>query len=394
MDPMIKPVYLRNRDVQNDKRKFVTDYAIAMAVGNVIDDVKCVQRDRDLWRIYVGTRASRNVLYTNGFDLESRHIDVFDTNPFSAGTEKPDERIVRVLVKGIPLSVDDDCIKNMLVKMGAKLTSDIKYEKIRNPTTRKMTEILNGNRFVYMEPLAEGSFLPRTSYCAGLKCTIYHDGQPKNERKKICTNCWANDHLKFQCEYEKCCRICKEVGHNPGSNKCTHYDPNQKDVIAFCGNEDVLSNFYPSEMKIFGQTFKTPEHAFQHTKAMRCGDLHRADQIMKAETALDAKRIGNQIMMSDQWFETRDDVMRNILDAKVAQCKQFCEALLKSNKNTTFVEAAYDDYWGSGLNKLGTLHTSSGHWPGKNELGRIYTEIARSLRNSQATTRSRRGTLK
>ena len=178
MEKMLKQVYSRNRDIQRNKSHIITDYAIAMAVGRVINDCKCVQRDRDLWRIYVGSKTSRDALCNDGFDLESRHIDVFTTNPFSAGTENPNETVIRVLVKGVPLSVEDECIKNMLVKMGAKLTSDIKYEKIRNPNTRRMTEILNGNRFVYMEPLANKKFLPRTSFCAGLKCMIYHEGQP------------------------------------------------------------------------------------------------------------------------------------------------------------------------------------------------------------------------
>ena len=83
----------------------------------------------------------------------------------------------------------------MLSKLGAKLTSDIKYEKIRNPANRKRTEILNGNRFIYMEPLAEGRFLPRTSFCAGLKCVILHEGQLKNERK----NCAQTVGLKITC---------------------------------------------------------------------------------------------------------------------------------------------------------------------------------------------------
>jgi ribA/ribD-fused uncharacterized protein len=214
-------------------------------------------------------------------------------------------------------------------------------------------------------------------------CLIYHEGQPKSERKKLCTNCWANDHLRFQCEYEKCCRICKEIGHYPGSEKCNHHAANQKDVIAFSGKDDILSNFYPSELKVFSLNYSSPEQAYQHTKAMRCGDQHRAEQIMKAESAIDAKKIGNQVMISDQWFDTRDDVMREIVNAKLAQCKEFSETLLKSNKNTVFVEAAYDDYWGSGLNKTGTVNTSIEHWPGKNELGRLFSELARGLRNGQ-----------
>ena len=126
---------------------------------------------------------------------------------------------------------------------------------------------------------------------------------------------------------------------------------------------------------------------------MRCGDFYRAELVMVADTALDAKKIGNQVTPSDQWFDTRDDVMRSILDAKLAQCKDFSEALVKSNKNTIFVESVYDNYWGSGLDRKGTLNTDSSRWPGKNELGRIFTEMARCVRVNQAS-RPRRNTMK
>jgi predicted NAD-dependent protein-ADP-ribosyltransferase YbiA (DUF1768 family) len=53
--------------------------------------------------------------------------------------------------------------------------------------------------------------------------------------------------------------------------------------------------------------------------------------------------------------------MREIVNAKLAQCKEFSETLLNSNKNTVFIEAAYDDYWGSGFNKTGTVNTSIEH---------------------------------
>ena len=92
--------------------------------------------------------------------------------------------------------------------------------------------------------------------------------------------------------------------------------------------------------------------------------------------------------------------MREILNAKLAQCKEFSESLSNmSNKNTVFVEAAYNDYWGSGLTKIGTLNTDIQHWPGKNELGRMYmyVELARGLRNtanSQSSMRTRKTTVK
>ena len=85
---MLKPVYLRNRDIQCKKDAQITDYDLVGAVGSKITDIKCIQRDRDLWRIYVNSRESRNILVAEGFELGKRTISVFDTNPFSAGTAR------------------------------------------------------------------------------------------------------------------------------------------------------------------------------------------------------------------------------------------------------------------------------------------------------------------
>lgn len=119
---------MRNRDIQTNKGKFYSDFDIAEAASGVVSDVLCVQRDRDLWRIYIKSAESRDILVNEGFTLGSRAVQVFDTNPYSAGTDSPDEKVVRVLVKGIPLSVEDSCVKNMLEGLGAKLTNDIEYE--------------------------------------------------------------------------------------------------------------------------------------------------------------------------------------------------------------------------------------------------------------------------
>lgn len=107
----IKPVFMRNRNIQTNKGKFYSDFDIAEAASGVVSDVLCVQRDRDLWSIYNKSAESRDILVNEGLTLGSR---VLETNPYSAGTDSPDEKVVRVLVKGIPLSVEDSCVKNML----------------------------------------------------------------------------------------------------------------------------------------------------------------------------------------------------------------------------------------------------------------------------------------
>lgn len=380
---MIKPVYLRNRDIQTDKSNPISDYVLACAVGTVVSDIKCIQRDRDLWRIYVESRESRNLLISEGFELQNKTVAVFDNNSFSAGTENPSEDVVRITVRGIPLSVDDTCIKNMLEKLGAILTSDIKYEKIRNPNTFKMTEILNGNRFVYMKPMENGKFLPKSSECAGLKCSIFQKGQPTTKRSLLCTNCWGDDHLRFNCEYETCCKVCKKPGHSPGDKACSKYDPSPKDIIAFSGKDDVLSNFYPCDVKIFGISHASAEHAFQYSKAMRSGDLVRASSVRNATTALEAKRIGAQVTVPYHWIQQRDDIMRQVLEAKFDQVIEFKDKISATGSSTLLVEAAFDDYWGSGLDKKGTMYTDMKAWPGKNTMGQILTDIARTRRPIQ-----------
>lgn len=398
----LKPVYMRNRDIQTTKSKYFTDFDIAEAASATVSDVICVQRDRDLWRIYIKSAESRSKLVTEGFSLGSRSIQVYDTNPFSAGTDSPDEKVVRVLIKGIPLSVEDSCIKKMLkgLGLGVELTSDIKYEKIRHPKTHRMTEILNGNRFVYMSPLENGKFLPRSASCAGLRCTISHKGQPLRERKKQCTNCWADDHYKNACEFEQSCRICKLPSHFPGSDKCRSYVTHQEDIVCFSGKDNPLSNFFPTELKVFGQTYPSAEHAFQHIKSLRSGDLNRAEAVSKAETALDAKRVGGQVLESDAWITSKDSVMREILESKLQHCSQFRSALKKIRKSDILVESTWDTYWGSGLNVTGTSHTLMQHWPGENKLGRILDGMAAKLQrtdensatnNSSRSTRNKQG---
>ena len=80
-EQMLKPVNLPNRDIQSNKGSKVTDYDLANAVGKTVNDIKCIQLDRDLWRIYVQSRESRQILVTEGFELRHKTISVFDTNP-------------------------------------------------------------------------------------------------------------------------------------------------------------------------------------------------------------------------------------------------------------------------------------------------------------------------
>ena len=388
MTTMLKPVYLRNRDLNSDRKQQVTDYELLESVAKCIKDTKCIQKDRDLWRIYVGSKESRQKLLTQGFEFRNTTVTAFETNPFSAGTHSPQERVIKITVKGIPLSVDDAEILKMLDSFKVDLTSPLKYENIRHPITRKMTGILNGNRFAYAKPIPDGGYLPRTTYCAGLKCYVYHEGQPSQKRKAICTNCWREGHFRHQCKNTQCCKVCHKEDHEPGSQLCDAYVESQESVLAFNGKDMVLSNFYPCTIDVFGVKHRSTEHAFQYVKALRCGDLPRATAIQEARTAIDARRIGKEITVSEQFQSKQTEIMTEILDAKAKQVKDFRGCFAEKRKQTVFAETTFDDFWGTGLDRTATLHTSRDKWPGQNTLGIILHNVASACTQRSSSQRS------
>lgn len=111
------------------------------------------------------------------------------------------------------------------------------------------------------------------------------------------------------------------------------------------------------DVKSFGISYASAEHAFQYSKAMRYGDLVRASSVRNAATALEAKRIGAQVTVPDHWIQQRENIMRKVLEAKFDQVVEFRDKISATGSSTLLVEAAFDDYWGSGLDKKGTIYT-------------------------------------
>ena len=90
-----------------------------------------------MWRIYVNTKESRSKLLTEGIDLRNTNVKVYDTNPYSAGTSNQFVNMLKITVKVVPLSVNDNEVMKMLQNFNLYFTSDLKYEHIRNPVTKK-----------------------------------------------------------------------------------------------------------------------------------------------------------------------------------------------------------------------------------------------------------------
>lgn len=115
MDQMLKPVYLKNNELlseSDDER--ITNFEMLQAVTSCVGDaVKCIQLDRDLWRIYLTNAHSRSKILLEGFDFKNQHISPYDTNPYSAGLQGPRDQALKVTICGVPLFVDDSAIHEM-----------------------------------------------------------------------------------------------------------------------------------------------------------------------------------------------------------------------------------------------------------------------------------------
>ena len=162
--------------------------------------------------------------------------------------------------------------------------------------------------------------------------------------------------------------------------KYARHMKNKKNLIPFNGAGDILSNFYPCELDIYGVSHKSAAHAYQYIKSLRCGDLESANKIKDAPDALSAKRLGDKVKPNEQWATTEREVMAEIIENKCVQVSEFKGKLRAAKQNTVFVETTFSDKWGSGLDRNGTINTKIDKWPGENVLGVIIGTIAKKVR--------------
>ena len=196
-EPTIKPLYLKDSDIQCKDKGRITDFDLMESVTAVVgNSLHCLQQDRNLWRFYLRDKENRDKLLSDGCKINNISLSFFETNPYSSRNHNPNEKTLKIRICGLPLSVSDISVLELLENLKLDLKSKILYEKIRHPVTKRMTSVLNGNRFVYVAPLSPGTSLDRVHHCAGLRCLIFHYGQPKHEKKFLCTNCWDTDHTR------------------------------------------------------------------------------------------------------------------------------------------------------------------------------------------------------
>ena len=339
-----------------------------------------VQRIGMLWRVYLKDKESRATLLVNKLEIRKQSVSVFSNNPMRAKLSEgeTDENVVKVTIKDLPISKGNKGIEQFLISQGIKLKSAIGYAKARNEQN-ELTDWLNGDRFVFVEKFDDP--LPRKTWINDSSVRIFHRDQPST--KAHCTKCHQEGHYKSQCTDEYRCIVCKESGHMPGDERCTGTaKQNHKQVTAFAGRFDPLSNFYPCEVRIFGMKYRSSEHAYQYAKAIQIGKDKVANRILEATSAYQAKTEASYLPYNPHWITQKEKVMQNILHAKAKSCPEFREALLDS-QNVLAEAVPGELFWATGLNKEATLCVKKASWPGQNKMGKLLAKLKEELLEAQ-----------
>ena len=278
-------------------------------------------------------------------------------------------------MKDLPLSKGNKGLEQYLIAQGIAIKTKIEYAKARD-VNNQLTEWLNGDRVVFVQHFDEP--LPRRAWIGDTGVRIFHRDQP-NVSTKRCTNCHQDGHFRKQCTNPPSCIVCKQENHFPGDKSCSGSAKQQhKQVTTFAGKTDVLSNFYPCEVRVFGMVHKSAEHAYQFAKATQVGKDKVAERIFEAQTAFQAKTEASYLPFNPHWEDHKVKVMQDILSAKAKCSKEFCEALLSSHN--VIAEAVPGDlFWSTGLNKTQCLSVKKSSWPGKNNMGKLLTKLRDNL---------------
>ena len=154
------------------------------------------------------------------------------------------------------------------------------------------------------------------------------------------------------------------------------------DYIYFWGDKP-FTNFTPCpNLKYLGMDWKSTEQAFMWIKAVEFKDFDKAQEIRKATTPREAKKLGRSVKNFDakHWNSVSYEHMKQLVDIKFRTNPKFLAALLNPIfEGKTFVEASpFDRIWGIGYRDKEAA--VMGPWEkkelwGENRLGKILTEL-------------------
>ena len=123
VDRMSKPLYLNNNDLQSLGDRELLDFDLTNPIKKIIgDDLLCVQLDRNLWCVYLTNADSRYKLLIQGIEINNTTYEFYDTKSYAPGAKSVNQKILKLRICRLLLSVADSAVCKMLDKLNVKLT--------------------------------------------------------------------------------------------------------------------------------------------------------------------------------------------------------------------------------------------------------------------------------
>ena len=138
-------------------------------------------------------------------------------------------------------------------------------------------------------------------------------------------------------------------------------------IDRFAGEHRFLSNFYDSQVFYDGYWYPTLEHAFQASKTLNHTDRER---IINAPTPRDAKKIGREVTLREDWEFVKVNIMGSLLQAKFSEPWLAKKLLETQNKELVEGNSWHDQIWGNC-----TCGEARCKEPGENHLGKLLMQV-------------------
>jgi ribA/ribD-fused uncharacterized protein len=120
-------------------------------------------------------------------------------------------------------------------------------------------------------------------------------------------------------------------------------------MTIYTSQYDWMRNDYHSKIKVGGIEYPTAEHAYQAAKTTdKTLKKAIADQVFIA----DARKMGRNLDLPDNWDDRKGDIMQTILRQKFMQNEEIADRLMKTDYDSIVADMR-DEYWGTGKNGFG-----------------------------------------
>lgn len=215
----VKPIFLKDLDffggTTPPRTQWLTNVEIYKAIGAKVPAgcIKGIQRVREMWRIYMDNEEDKLSLLVQGIHLRGRQVPLHSQNPHNPGRLRPNT--IRIKVKNVPISADDDQIERALTIHGCDIQG-IFRERLR--VDSRLTNCETGDRIIISRTLKKP--IPRTLQIGKYIATVFHSGQPEFENRnksdasqKLCHKCLQPNHIIQNCPNEWVCKTCHKSGH-------------------------------------------------------------------------------------------------------------------------------------------------------------------------------------